>query len=145
MPTLARAASPAARGASTAVAIALVVLAACGGGDSDDGLEDGRHFGRVVALDPLDRRLELDPATLVEDDDGTRVENPVVDPVGLPVADDATIRLLVPCCDLHVTDFASWAVGFVPDERTFYGTSDSHYEVTVTDGRVIAVDEVRIR
>jgi len=54
------------------------------------------------------------------------------------------VRLLTPCCDLHVVPFAQWRAGFEPDDRTFYGTSSSHYRLTVEQGRVVAVDEVYI-
>lgn len=113
-----------------ALALALLVVAACGdGGDGKQGataLADGRHRGQVVALDPGEFRLEL------ETERGRHA---------LVMADDVRVRLRVPCCDLHETPFAEWHERFEPTERTFYGTSDSRYWVTVDGGRVVEVEE----
>ena len=40
--------------------------------------------------------------------------------------------------------FEEWHAGFEPDDRTFYGTARSYYELTVEDGRAVAVDEVHV-
>ena len=133
---------------------------ACGGKaapDASPALEDGTHFGFVTALDPEEFRLTFDEAELLTGreareaaaDDGTvttpkgsYVRNPDRDTVELLLDEHLRVRLLRPCCDLHAVPFADWRAGFVPDQRTFYGTSDSHYELTIEDGRAVAIDEV---
>jgi hypothetical protein len=138
-----------------ALLLAALALAACGDGDLDDrvaavpdgagvALADGTHFGFVTALDPVARELELDPAELRagETEDDIEIRNPDDTTHRLPISHSVVIRLLQPCCELTEHAFTDWLAGFEPDERTFYGTSASRYEVTVEDGTVVAVDEV---
>jgi hypothetical protein len=153
--------------------LALVVLAACGGDgilppDAAPGstvttsvaaIADGVHFGTVAALEPARFRLELDEAELLggadarraaEEDGGvlTRGGHYVRDagrePVAISLSPQLRVRLLVPCCELHRVAFDGWLDGFEPDARSFFGTSRSYYEVTVTDGKVVTVDEVQV-
>ena len=129
----------------TAVALVLLV-AACsdddGGastGDTTGGgtLADGRHFGRVTALEPTEQQLAFDVAEL----DGDMVDDPEDAVVELTIAEDVEVRLLDPCCELSDATFEAWLDGFTPDERSFYTTSLSYYWLTIEDGEVVAVDE----
>lgn len=109
----------------------LVLLAACGGGGDEPttSLADGTHVGSVVELDPTEFALTFDARD--EEDEAVRV---VLD-------EDLRVRLLrsgVP----RAVPFEVWRAGFEPDDRTFFGTSRSTYELTVEDGRVVAIDEV---
>lgn len=125
------------------------LLLACGCSDDDRDeqstgdttgageLADGRHFGRVTALEPAKRRLAFDLADL----DGDRVDDAEAVVVRLPIADDVEVRLLDPCCELSDASFETWLDGFEPDERSFYTTSRSYYWVTLADGQVTAVEE----
>ncbi len=64
--------------------------------------------------------------------------------VSVVLDEDLEVRLLRPCCELHAVPFEAWLADFEPDDRTFYGTANSHYEVTLEDGRAVAVDEVHV-
>lgn len=123
-------------------------------------LEDGTHFGFVTALDPGRFRLVFDKATLLtgaaartaaKDDGGevteggSYVRNPDDRMNRVTIDEDVKIRLLKPCCDLHDAGFESWRSGFdPPDDRTFYGTTKSHYEITIEGGKIVAIDEVQV-
>ena len=132
--------------AGLAALIALASLVAC---SDDDGeattgdttnageLVDGRHFGRVTALEPADGTLAFDVAEL----DGEEVDDPDAVVVSLPIAEDVEVRLLDPCCELSGASFEEWLDGFEPGERSFYTTSLSYYWLTLEDGEVVAVDE----
>ena len=145
--------------ASAVVLSLAVVLAACGGGGSSGSgsLPDGKHFGSVRSIDPERFSLELDEAELLHGEEATAAaaeDGAAVTPKGSYVRDVAhdvvrltldpslRVRLLEPCCDLHEVSFEHWLDGFEPDDRTFYGTSDSRYLVTIEDQKVVAVDEV---
>lgn len=134
------------RARRAALALLLVVVAACsdddGGtstGDTTSGgtLADGRHFGRVTALEPAEQRLAFDVAEL----EGDMVDDPEDAVVELPIAEDVEVRLLDPCCELSDATFEAWLDGFTPDDRSFYTTSLSYYWLTIEDGEVVAVDE----
>ena len=151
--------------------LALLVGCSGGGGDdeaatttsataplhAEGDLADGKHFGFVTALDPTQRRLVFDEAELLEGDEaadaadedggavteqGGYVRNPDDRMNRVTLDDDVAVRLLTPCCELHDVPFEDWLAGFLPDDRTFYGTASSHYEITIADGTVTAVDEV---
>lgn len=122
-------------------------------------LTDGTHFGFVTALDPGHFRLVFDEAELLDGDaaqaaatkDGTvvtsgghYVRNPDDRMNRVTIASDIDVRLLTPCCELHHVSFKEWLNGFEPDDRTYYGTSKSHYELTIRDKKVVAVDEVLV-
>lgn len=148
--------------------LALLVLMACGGNVADDSLQgapaleplpDGTHFGFVVTLEPADFALTFDEAELLhgEDahaaaeadgtvvtEDGSYVRNAEVLPRPVVLDEDLQVRLLRPCCALHAVSFEDWHSGFEPDDRSFYGTARSYYELTVEDGRAVAVDEVHV-
>jgi hypothetical protein len=143
-----------------ALGAVLALAAACGGGSpaphADRTLADGTHFGFVTAIDRSALSLELDEADLLTGVAATRaatedgaavtlgghyVDNASTATVEVPFDRGVRIRLLVPCCELHDVALADWLGGFVPDARSFYGTSKSHYDVTVDDGEVIAVEE----
>ena len=148
---------------------ALLLLAACSGNVADDSLRDaapaleplpdGTHFGFVVALDPTDFALTFDEAELLHGDDataaaeadgtvvteeGSYVRNAEELPRPVVLDEDLQVRLLRPCCTLHAVSFEDWRAGFVPDDRSFYGTARSYYELTVEDGRAVTVDEVHV-
>jgi hypothetical protein len=110
-------------------ALALLLLVACSGGGSA-GLADGAHVGTVVELDPTDFALTFD---VRDEDDGV---------VRAPLDEDLRVRLLQPDGGLRTVPFEDWRAGFEPDDRSFFGTSRSTYELTVDDGRVVAIDEV---
>jgi hypothetical protein len=150
----------------------VVLLAACSGDDdeappddatatsisADDDLGDGTHFGFVTALEPARSRLEFDGAELLEGDDavaaadadggaltegGSYVRNPDDRTSGITISDAVVVRLIADqCCELEEVAFEDWLAGFEPTERQFYGTASSHYEITIDDGEVVAVDEV---
>lgn len=148
----------------------VLLLVGCSGGIADESmrtatttvdatLEDGTYFGFVVALDPAEFHLTFDAAELLEGEDaaaaaeedggvvtaqGRYVRNAEVESSRVTLDEDIAVRLLVPCCELQPVAFQDWLAGFEPDDRTFYGTAASHYELTVTDGRATAVDEVYI-
>ena len=133
-------------GLAALIALSLVVAAGCSDDDSETTtgdttsageLVDGRHFGRVTALEPADGTLAFDVAEL----DGELVDDPDAIVVRLPIADDVEVRLLDPCCELSAASFEEWLVGFEPGERSFYTTSLSYYWLTLEDGEVVAVDE----
>ena len=141
------------------VLVTAVVLAAGCGGDGDPAIDDGRHFGMVTELDPEAFRLGFDEATLLEGDDardaadddggvlteeGSYVRNPDSAVTRVTLDGDIVIRLLRPCCELHEVSLREWHAGFEPDDRTFYGTASSRYWITVTDGKVTAVDEAYV-
>jgi hypothetical protein len=120
-------------------------------------LADGEHFGFVTALDPTRFRLVFDEAELLTGDeaaaaaaadgkgvneDGSYVRNPDDRMNRVTLSEDLVVRLLKPCCDLHEVSFQSWLDGFEPDDRTFFGTADSHYRITIEDQTVVEVDEV---
>jgi hypothetical protein len=124
---------------------------------AEQDLADGEHFGFVTALDPTRFRLVFDEAELLTGDeaaaaaaadgkglneDGSYVSNPDDRMNRVTLSEDIVVRLLKPCCDLHEVSFESWLSGFEPDDRTFYGTADSHYRITIEDQKVVAVDEV---
>jgi hypothetical protein len=164
------------RRALAALALAVLVGSGCSGDDlapdelteptatteallAGEPLEDGTHFGLVVALDRGAFRLVFDPAELLEGDealaaaeaDGTvvtqgghYVRNPDEQLHPLTLSPDVVVRLLVPCCDLHDVPFAQWYDGFEADARSFYGTRSSRYEVTLDHGKVVKVDEVLV-
>ena len=134
----------------------LALLVACGG-DGDDTLADGQHFGFVTEVDLESLRIEFDPAQLLGGDEaveaaeedgavvterGSYVRNPSTRSVPVTLAEAVRLRLLRPCCARTEVPFDEWVEGFEPDGRTFYGTSASHYELTIEDGTVVAVDEV---
>jgi hypothetical protein len=132
--------------AGLAALIALSLLVACSGDGSETTtgdtttageLVDGRHFGRVTALEPAEGQLAFDVADL----DGDRVDDPDAVVVMLPIADDVEVRLLDPCCELSAASFEDWLDGFEPGERSFYTTSLSYYWLTLEGGEVVAVDE----
>ncbi|HVM55310.1 MAG TPA: hypothetical protein VM262_19145 [Acidimicrobiales bacterium] len=122
-------------------------------------LPDGQHFGFVTALDPARFRLVFDRAELLEGaeasaaaeeeggvvtEGGFFVRNPDDRMHRLTLDPAIRVRLLVPCCELTEVPFEQWFAGFTPTERAFYGTADSHYWITVTDGRVVAVEEAHL-
>jgi hypothetical protein len=126
---------------------------------AEEDLTDGKHFGFVTALDPQQFRLVFDKAELFEGDaatdaaveDGAEpteggfyVRNPDDRMNRVTLSEDIQVRLLKPCCELTESTFEDWQAGFIPDDRTFYGTSNSHYEITITDGKVTAVDEIYV-
>jgi len=136
---------------------------------AEDELEDGRHFGFVTALDPGRLRLVFDRAELLRDGEaaeaaeedggvltegGSYVRNPEGSMNALRISEDIEVRLLKPlappdgaeaCCELTEVDFEEWLAGFdTGDERAFFGTSKSHYWLTVEDGVVVAVDEQHV-
>jgi hypothetical protein len=127
---------------------------------AEQDLADGTHFGFVTALDPSQNRMVFDKAELLTGDEakaaaddagdvvtegGSYVLNPDDRMNRITIDDGITIRILVPCCDLHEVSFEKWLSSFDPsDDRTFYGTTKSHYEITVKDGKVTAVDEIRV-
>ncbi len=122
-----------ARRTSLKRALALLLLAACSGGGGPDGdLRDGTHVGNVVELDPTDFALTFD----VRDEDDDIAE--------AALAEDLRVRLLDPDGGLRPVAFEEWRAGFEPDDRTFYGTASSYYELTIEDGRAVAVDEVYV-
>jgi hypothetical protein len=123
-------------------------------------LGDGRHFGFVTALDPAHFRLAFDEAELLTGDaaaraaeadgtvvtsSGSYVRNPDDRMNNVTIAADIEVRLLTPCCELHRVRFETWLAGFEPDDRTFYGTSKSYYELTIVDGKVERIDEVLVK
>lgn len=135
---------------------ALVLLAACGG-EGVATLDDGEHFGFVTEVHLQAMQLEFDPAELLEGDEaaeaaeadggvvterGAYVRNPSTRTRAVTLAKDVRLRLLRPCCTLTEASFDEWLADFEPDDRSFYGTAVSHYELTIEDGTVIAVDEV---
>ena len=141
--------------------LAVALATACSGGDdapeeadstttttaplhAEEPLEDGRHFGFVTALDPRQSRLVFDPAALEGDDDELEVVNPDDRMHRLTISPDVEVSLLKPCCELHVFTFEQWLAGFIPDERTFFGTSKSHYWLTLADGKVVEVEEAHL-
>ena len=156
------------------VILAVVLAACSGGGTSHDtakttttpplhaekDLDDGTHFGFVTALDPGHFRLVFDKAELLtgaeaqtaakEDggvvtEGGSYVRNPDDRMNRVTLDEKVKIRLLKPCCDLHDASFESWLSDFDPlDDRTFYGTTKSHYEITLEGGKVVAVEEVQV-
>lgn len=107
---------------------ALLLLAACGRGDADGALRDGSHVGTIVELDPTDFELVFDA--------------PEEEPVAAALDEDLRVRLLDADGELHTVSFEDWRVGFEPDDRSFFGTSRSTYELTVEDGKVVSIDEV---
>ncbi|HEX4904196.1 MAG TPA: hypothetical protein VFU93_02010 [Acidimicrobiales bacterium] len=108
---------------------ALLLVAACGGGgDADATLRDGTHVGSIVELDPTDFDLIFDA--------------PKEDPVEAALDEDLRVRLLDADGELHTVTFEEWRAGFEPDDRSFFGTSRSTYELTVEDGKVVSIDEV---
>jgi hypothetical protein len=143
-----------------AVAVgALLVVVACGGGGGDR-LADGTHFGFVTEVDVQSLRIQFDPAELLAGEDavaaaeadggvvterGSYVRNPERQARRVTLGKDVRLRLLRPCCELTETSFDEWVAGFEPDDRTFYGTSASRYELTIDDGKVVAIDEVYVR
>jgi hypothetical protein len=123
-------------------------------------LDDGTHFGFVTALDPGHFRLVFDEAELLSGEEAQRAaseDGTVVTSGGsyvrnrddrmnnVTIAKDIQVRLLRPCCELHRVAFEDWLASFEPDDRTFYGTSKSYYELTIVDGKVEKVDEVLVR
>lgn len=137
---------------------ALLLLAACGD-DGGDTLADGEHFGFVTDVDLKALRLSFDEAELLDGanaveaaeadggvvtEQGSYVRNPSTRERDVTLAKDVRLRLLRPCCRLTEVSFDEWAAGFEPDDRTFYGTSASHYELTIEDGEVVAIDEVHL-
>lgn len=155
--------------ASALVAV-LALTVGCSGDDDDaaggttstaplhaeDDLTDGRHFGLVTALDPTQLRLVFDRAELLEGDEaeaaaedagdvvtdgGFYIHNPEDRMNRVSLADGVEIRLRTPCCELSDHDFESWLTGFDPDDRTFFGTADSSYWITIADGEVVEVEE----
>ena len=146
-----------------------LLLVACSGEVADDSLReaaptleplpDGTHIGFVVALDPTRFSLTFDEVELLRGDEaraaaeadgavvtaeGSYVRNVEVLPRAVTLDEDLVVRLLRPCCELHHVRFEDWLAGFEPDDRAFYGTTRSYYEVTVEDGRAVAVDEVYV-
>jgi hypothetical protein len=120
---------------------ALALAAACGGdGEPASRLLDGTHTGMITALEPDDRVLVFDPVEIVDGE----VENPDRAAHRLTMSTEITVRLLKPCCDLHEHLFEDWLAEFEPDDRTFYGTAASRYEVTIDAGEVVLVEEVRL-
>lgn len=135
---------------------------------AEEELDDGTHFGFVTALDPAQFRLAFDPAELLEGDEaieaaeedggvvtegGSYVRNPDDRMNRITIDEDLVVRLLKPlappdgaeaCCELREVPFEDWLAGFTPDDRTFYGTAASRYEITIEDGKVVTVDEVYI-
>jgi hypothetical protein len=121
----------------------------------------GKHFGFVTALDPTRNRLVFDEAELLTGDaavkaaaddggditsGGSYVRNPDDRMNNITIDADVTIRLLTPCCELHEVSFEKWLSNFdPPDTRTFYGTTKSHYEITVDDGKVTAIEEIVVK
>ena len=131
-------------GLAALIVLSLVVACSDDDGETTTGdttsageLVDGRHFGRVTALEPAEGRLAFDVAEL----EGERVDDPDAIVVSLPIADDVEVRLLDPCCELSAASFEDWLDGFEPGERSFYTTSLSYYWLTLEDGEVVAVDE----
>lgn len=124
-------------------ALTLAALAACGGDGGTDAIADGTHFGFVRALDPAARELVFDPAELVEGatEEELEVRDPDDDTVRLAIDAELEVLLLKPCCEPSPHSFDEWLAGFEPGERSFYGTSASRYELTVTEGAVIRVEE----
>lgn len=115
--------------ASLRRALALLLLVACGGGgDADATLRDGTHVGSIVELDPTDFELVFDA--------------PEEDPAPAALDEDLRVRLLDADGELHTVPFEAWRAGFEPDDRSFFGTSRSTYELTVVDGKVVSIDEV---
>ena len=155
-----------------AAVVLVVVLASCGGdGPSEPSplapprppavvLAEGKHFGFVTAIDLANTQLMFDDADLLGGLDarraaergdgvvtrgGSYVDNRDRRAVRVNVSKDLEVRLLTPCCELHQVSIDQWVDGFDGDERTFYGTSKSHYELTVVDREVVTVDEVVVR
>lgn len=156
------------------VVVVVALAACSGGGKSDEAakttttpplhaeedLEDGKHFGFVTALDPGHFRIVFDKAELltgaeaqaaseqdggVVTEGGSYVRNPDDRMNRVTVDANVKVRLLKPCCDLHDASFESWLSDFDPlDDRTFYGTTKSHYEITLEGGKVVAVEEVQV-
>jgi len=119
-------------------ALALVVLAACGGEDeAGEALTDGRWFGQVESIDAAGGRLAFDLAEL----DGDVVQDAEDATVDVPVADDVEVALLDPCCEPSSASFAEWLDGFEADDRSYFTTSRSYYWLTVEGGEVVAVEE----
>ena len=124
-------------------------------------LGEGKQFGFVTALDPAKFVLVFDRAELLSGpaavsaaaadggtvtEGGSYVRNPDDRSNRVTIDPHVVIRLLVPCCELHEVSFKKWLSGFDPaDDRTFYGTTHSHYELTITGGAVTAVDEVLVK
>jgi hypothetical protein len=125
---------------------------------AEDDLGDGTHFGFVTTLDPARSRLVFDRAELftgadavaaAEEDGaattegGSYVRNPDDRMNRITVSDEVVVRLVADeCCELEEVPFEAWLAGFDPNDRQFYGTASSHYEITIEDGEVVAVDEI---
>ena len=131
-------------------------------------LPDGTHFGFVLELDPTEFALTFDAAELLDGDaavaaaeqdgsavteEGSYVRN--AEELRRPVTldEELRVRLLRPlapsdagqaCCELQEVAVEEWRDTFEPDDRSFYGTARSYYELTVEDGRAVAVDEVYV-
>ena len=156
-----------------AIALLLVVaaLAACGGGESEAPIPDGRHFGYVRALDGVGTSptLEFDRAQWFSGEDGERaaredgaigadeplsndyyIRNSDKSVVTLRVADDVRItRVECPaaCKEGVAGELAPFAASFTHEGEhgaTYadgYRGADSQYWITVEDGVVVAIDE----
>lgn len=125
---------------------------------AEEDLADGTHFGFVTTLDPAQFRLVFDEAELLEGEEaieaaeedggvvtegGHYVRNPEDRMNRVTLDEDIVVRLVAEeCCALEEVPFEDWLAGFDPTDRTFFGTASSHYELTIEDGRVVAVDEV---
>lgn len=125
---------------------------------AEEDLPDGTHFGFVTTLDPTQFRLVFDEAELLEGEEaiaaaeaegsvvsegGHYVSNPEDRMNRITLDEDIVVRLVAEaCCELEEVPFEEWLAGFDPTDRTFFGTAASHYEITIEDQRVVAVDEV---
>ena len=122
-------------------------------------LTDGDHFGFVTDLDLEHLQLGFDEAKLLGGVDAERAAKAdgnvvtrgghYVDEAGgrshrVRVSRDVEVRLLTPCCELHRVSADDWTTLFPGDTRTFFGTSKSHYRLTVVDGDVVKIDEVQV-
>lgn len=103
---------------------------------------DGEEFGFLTEVSVDTATVVIDPAVWVDDDaepNGYRIDDPGADPVELPVADDAVIEVLrstgdpATAAEVTVAELAAWLDGLGMPEI------EAAFNVTVTDGEVIAM------
>ena len=102
-------------------------------------VDDGDHFGFLVAVTTDPATVTIDPAVWVDDAEqpnGYRIDDPGLDPVDLPLADDATIEVLQSTGDpstaatVTVDELQAWFTDLgQPDEA-------APFDVVITDGEV---------
>lgn len=126
-------------------------------------LDDGRHFGYIKAVDPSSDSLVFDLAEFLTDDDADRAaaEDGVIQP-GEHVDNDYYIRNKntklrtisygaevgvrvvnwPDCCESIDGDIEAFAAAFRPGGETdLYHGPSSQYWLTVSDGRILEIEE----